>query len=185
MNLIPTLEYAWLTLKHKAYVFRAGLRTNAPIWRLIIHDWSKFTPSELPHYGRQFFGDRSQPHAFAAAWLHHQNANPHHWEYWISRKQHDRNGGGWAESILPMPEWAVREMIADWMGAGRAYSGSWPVNVRDWKWLNENWPKIRPRLHAMTALRVELVLSELFDPIEVLNLMSEQGSSIPSGSAPI
>ena len=60
-NTKPTLKYIWLTVKHKVFVFRAGLRTKAPLWRLIIHDWSKFTPSEAPHYGRQFFGDKSDP----------------------------------------------------------------------------------------------------------------------------
>jgi len=76
--------------KHKAFVLRAGLKTGAPIWRLVIHDWSKFTPAEAPHYGRQFFGARDDPEGFARAWLHHQNANPHHWEFWISRSGHER-----------------------------------------------------------------------------------------------
>jgi hypothetical protein len=31
---------------------------------------------------------------------------------------------------LPMPEKFVREMVADWMGAGRAITGRWDVN--DW-----------------------------------------------------
>jgi hypothetical protein len=152
-NIIPTLRYAAKTIEHKVYVFRAGLKTRAPIWRLVIHDWSKFTPAELPHYGRQFFGDRSDPEGFARAWLHHQNLNPHHWEYWIPREVHERDPGGRGPGqAMEMPEWAVREMIADWMGAGRAYEGAWPG--KDWPWLFANWPRIAPRLHPETRILV-------------------------------
>jgi len=144
----PTIKYLWLTIRHKVFVFRAGLRTKAPIWRLIIHDWSKFTPAEAPHYGRQFFGDASDPLGFSYAWLHHQRRNPHHWEYWIPISGHNRGGYGDLEP-LPMPEWAVREMVADWMGASRAYEGRWPTRG-NWPWLHANRGRIEARLHPET-----------------------------------
>jgi hypothetical protein len=40
-----------------------------------------------------------------------------------------------------MPEWAMLEMVADWLGASRAYEGKWPG--ADWPWLQKNWNKIR------------------------------------------
>lgn len=157
--MVPTLKYAWLTLKHKWFVFRAGLRTKAPLWRLIIHDWSKFTPSELPRYGRQFFGAADRPDEFIAAWIHHQNHNPHHWEYWIPRTGHNRCSPPHPDNQpVPMPEWAVREMVADWIGASRAYSGEWPV-PGNWPWLEKNGRK--PVLHLDTRLMVDRVLQEL------------------------
>ena len=150
-NLIPTLRYLWLTSKHKSYVFRAGLKTGAPIWRLIIHDWTKFTWHEAPHYGRQFFGDRSQPLKFSYAWNHHQKSNPHHWEYWIPLTGHDKGGYKDLEP-LPMPDWAIKEMIADWMGASRAYNGEWPSEL--WAWLDENWESVSSRMHPETKEKV-------------------------------
>lgn len=159
-NAIPTLRYIGLTMKHKAFVFRAGLRTGAPLWRLVIHDWTKFLPAEAPHYGRQFFGAKDRPERFAAAWLHHQNCNPHHWEYWISRTGHDRAAAH--NGALRMPMWAVREMVADWLGATRAYSGYWPKNWQDWTWLRADLGrKILPRLHPRTRQDVLDVLSEV------------------------
>ena len=156
-----TLRYLWLTTKHKAFVFRAGLRTKAPLWRLIIHDWTKYTPSEAPHYGRQFFGDKSDAAGFAAAWLHHQNSNPHHWEYWISRTGHDKAAAH--NGSLRMPMWAVREMVADWMGASRAYGGEWPRDWQSWTWLQQNLrSKILPRVHPETRQDILDVLSEVF-----------------------
>lgn len=156
-----TLQYLWLTLKHKVFVFRAGLLTRAPIWRLVIHDWSKFTPSEARHYGRQFFGDKGDPLGFSYAWLYHQRRNPHHWEFWIPVTGH--TSGGYPDlSPMPMPEWAVREMIADWMGASRAYSGKWPESLLGWEWFTKNWYGIARRMHPQTIKTVERVMDEVF-----------------------
>lgn len=114
----PTLKYAWLTAKHKWFVFLAGLRTGAPLWNLLLHDWHKFLPAELPHYGRQFFGAADDPVGFSQAWNHHQKLGKHHPEYWVMVSGHTR--GGFPDgSPLPMPERYVREMLADWMGASR------------------------------------------------------------------
>lgn len=164
-NLGPALRYLWLTLKHKLFVFQAGLRTGAPIWRLVVHDWTKFLPAELPHYGRQFFGSKDDPEGFARAWLHHQNHNPHHWEYWIERSGHSRATEGKREGLvpMPMPEWAVREMVADWMGASRAYEGTWPTSIEAWPWFIQNWRDMcLDRLHEETRERVSLIMRELF-----------------------
>lgn len=164
--MLPTLKYLWLTTKHKAFVFRAGLKTKAPLWRLIIHDWSKYLPSEAPHYGRQFFGDQSDPLGFSYAWLHHQRNNPHHWEYWVPVTGHNRGGYGDLEP-LPMPDWAVREMVADWYGASRAYEGRWPWTfntIFEWTWFDQNWPKIRRRIHPETQEKILGLLGRHFGP---------------------
>lgn len=157
--MLPTLKYVWLTCKHKWFVFRAGLRTGAPVWRLVIHDWSKFTPQEAPYYGRQFFGDKGDPLGFSYAWNHHQKVNKHHWEYWIPTTGHNRGGYGDGEP-LPMPEKYAREMVADWLGASRAYEGSWPASREAWPWLRENLHKIK--LHPETRAHVENALAAAF-----------------------
>lgn len=160
-NFLPMLRYGVQTLRHKFFVLQAGRRTGAPFLRLLFHDLSKFTPAELPHYGRRFFGDRSDPEGFARAWLHHQNHNPHHWEYWILRTSHILSGGHPGENVpLEMPERYVREMVADWLAAGRAYSGEWPASPETWAWLKEARPRMR--LHAATAALLDRVLLEAF-----------------------
>jgi hypothetical protein len=117
-------------------VIQAGIKTKVPLWRLVIHDLSKFSLSEFVAYAKNFFGDYSQsPNdrekvslEFTRAWLHHENCNPHHWGHWIPRS------GKHANKPLQMPEIYVREMIADCMGASKAYTGSWNIAI----WLNEN-----------------------------------------------
>ena len=159
-NTIPTLKYAWLTLKHKFFVFRAGIKIGVSFWRLLTHDLSKFSPKELPHYGRQFFGDKSDPKGFMKAWIHHQNSNDHHWEYWIPRTGHNRATPPYPDNEpVEMPTEAVKEMVADWMGASRAYNGQWP-KPGNWEWYDTHWEKIKPKLHEKTALFIEQIMVE-------------------------
>lgn len=151
------LRFLWVLLQHKWFVLVAGLRCKVPLWRLIIHDWSKFTPTEFGRYARNFQGDYSSSpndrarvsEEFALAWLHHENLNPHHWGYWIPRT------GKMAGQPMAMPETYVRELIADCHGASRAYTGSWDIAV----WLNtngRNW-----RLHDETERLIWSVMIEL------------------------
>lgn len=150
------MRWFWIILKHKWFVLLAGLELGGiPLWRLLIHDLSKFMPSEFLPYQRQFVGDKSDPEGFAVAWLHHQNSNPHHWEYWITRSDHSKGGSGAVDNCLPMPETYVREMVADWIGAGRTYTGASDISV----FLHKNFHKME--MHPLTVQRLMSVLDEI------------------------
>jgi hypothetical protein len=142
----PHLKYASYVARHKWFVFLAGLRTKAPLWRLLIHDWSKLTPAEWGPYVNRFMrGDSGKldkgadPEEFHRGWTHHWHRNPHHWEHWVTAEG----------DALRMPEHFVREMVADWMGAGRAITGRW--EVADWYAKNGH----RMNLHGQTRAEVE------------------------------
>jgi len=130
------LKYASYVARHKWFVFRAGLKTKAPLWRLVIHDWSKLSPAEWRPYVRSFYGSEGRTPevraAFDGAWLHHQHRNPHHWQHWLLREDDGPT------KALTMPESLAREMVADWMGAGRAITGKWEVA----SWYRDNRDKI-------------------------------------------
>lgn len=154
-----TWKYFLLTIKHKYFVFLAGLKLKVPLFTLLVHDWTKFLPCELPHYGRQFFGKADQPLRFIQCWLHHQNSNKHHWEYWVPRTGHNRCDPPYPDNQpILMPEKYIREMVADWLGASRAYEGKWP-DIREWKWLENN--KDRFVLHSETQKILNKVLQKL------------------------
>jgi hypothetical protein len=164
------LRYLSYVLRHKWFVFLAGLKTGAPLWRLIVHDWSKFLPAEWFPYVAYFNGSppdlnpvyynpewrewaredwkQRTARAFDRAWLHHQHANPHHWQHWLLRE----DDGGLKR--LPMPEHFIREMVADWMGAGQAQG---KPDVAAWYRQNAG----RMVLHADTRARVEALLAEV------------------------
>ena len=168
------LEFLKSLMTHKWYVFQAGLKTGVPIWRLIIHDWQKFTHWEFKAYAQNFFvsdefkNDETMDafakysitenapfghfvkERFALAWLHHENTAPHHWGYWIPRS-------GKYTGAFPMPETYVREMVADWMGASKAYTGSWNMAT----WLAENGMSMDSKMHRDTVRLVWVVLEDV------------------------
>ena len=165
MNLIPTLKYGWLTIKHKWFVWQAGRSIRAPWWRLIKHDLSKFLPSELPSYGRQFFGTKDDSHGFIKCWIRHQNRNDHHWEWWIPRTGHNRCEPAYPDNCpVEMDDGAVREMIADWMGASRAYEGKWP-DAHHWDWFTKSFKKMD--LHPNTRSKVLDIIREIWGFVPV------------------
>lgn len=145
--------YLSYVLRHKWFVFVAGLRVGAPLWALIIHDWSKFTPAEWGAYVHAFYApDGSNQYkpslAFDVAWNHHQKINPHHWQYWLLTMDAGDT------RPLPMPERYIREMVADWMGAGRALG---KPDVIGWYQAGKD----QRTLHPETRLQVEEILNTL------------------------
>lgn len=144
------LSYLRRLLMHKWFVLLAGRRVGVPLWRLIVHDWSKFMPVEFLPYARYDFAVMREDLAFDTAWLHHQKHNPHHWQYWVLIQDFKPT------KALPMPTPFVREMVADWMGAGRAYTGSWDMS----DWLRKSLPHMTGFMHPNTITRLGFVLVE-------------------------
>jgi len=140
------LAYFWYILKHKWFVFWAGLKLKVPIGQLISHDMSKFSKMEFVSYMENFTIPKLTGHPpskavkkrFANAWNHHLwcGLNKHHWEVW------DDN---------IMPDEFLLEMIADWIGAGRAKG--FPDTLA---WYTKQRDKIR--LHPETKAMVDSIL---------------------------
>lgn len=140
-RLYSHLQYFWYVLRHKWFVFVECCRLGVPL-RGIVHDLSKFLPSEWFAYVHAFYpidaGERveheeTEDHdpgsvagAFDLAWLLHQKRNPHHWQYWVLIQDDD------LPKVLPMPDGLRREMLADWRGAGRAQGKADPNDCLRW-----------------------------------------------------
>lgn len=117
--------YLWCVLRHKWFVFLESRKLGVS-WLGIVHDWSKFLPSEFAPYAQHFYGNqpkKKDDSAFDIAWLHHQKRNRHHWQYWMLIQDNEE------DKVLPMPGRYRSEMLADWHGAGRAYGNP---NTRQW-----------------------------------------------------
>lgn len=133
---------------HKIYVAVACYRVGGiPFWRWLAHDLSKFSRAEFGPYARKFQGKQDNRAEFARAWRHHYAKNDHHWNHWRFY-----NDGRMDYDYYPMPDRCYREMVADWMGAGRLYKGSWDITP----WLKDNFRSIP--LHPQTRAKVEKVL---------------------------
>lgn len=140
------LAYLIAVLRHKYYVFLACLQVGGiPILSALYHDLDKFTPAMFGAYARNFYntdgtkkakGEYYELPEFDQAWNSHQKRNKHHWQYWLITYD---DGSSVA---LRMPDRHMREMLADWIGAGRAYgdpnTGGWYAKNRDRIRLNED-----------------------------------------------
>jgi len=148
------LEYLKYILRHKWFVLIASIKIKAPLWHAIIHDFSKFRFSEWFPYAYTFYtknGEKQYKETieFSYAWNHHQKRNKHHYQYYLLT---------WDKGIttpLPMPKKYILEMIADWMGAGKAITGKWEAK----EWYQKNKENIK--LHPETKKIVEKILDRV------------------------
>lgn len=103
------------------YCFRVGLYRQG-----LLHDLSKYTPSEFAVGCKYYQGNRSPNNAereengYSAAWLHHKGRNKHHFEYWID---YSLKRGEYPLEGMKMPRKYVVEMLIDRMAASKVYNG--------------------------------------------------------------
>ncbi len=120
------LKKAWkhfiLVCHHKCEVFILCCHAGIPVQGLL-HDMSKFTPSEFFESVKYYNGHRSplavsrEINGYSKAWMHHKGRNKHHWEYWI-----DAYVTGGHGCIIPY-KYAC-EMICDMIAASKVYKGT-------------------------------------------------------------
>lgn len=139
---------------HVSYVQEAGKTLGVSQKQLNRHDSSKWSKAEFGAYAKHFHGGGA-PNLFVRAWNHHLHKNPHHHEYWRFSNGFSLRNSDVENGVLPMPNRFALEMIADWQGASKAYTGDWDMT----DWLTKNAPKIE--LHSTTAKFVNLQLARL------------------------
>lgn len=147
-------EFALSLEEHITYVREAGNMIGVSQQQLKIHDISKWSDAEFPGYAMHFKGGGA-PNEFARAWLHHIHHNPHHWQYWIFSDNFTPKGSSVENGVVEMPLDFIKEMVADWMGAGRAYQGHWDMS----EWLSNNIPRIT--IHSKSLIHLRNILDEL------------------------
>jgi hypothetical protein len=150
------VRYLWYVIRHKWFVYIEARKLGIG-WLGLLHDWSKLKPSEFMPYAMFFYGPRSKKvrddtgyykptdtgdQAFDFAWLLHQKRNKHHWQWWVLPED---EGG---IKAIEIPERYMKEMLADWRGAGRAQG---TPDTR--RWYDKN--KHKMTLHTKTRTWVE------------------------------
>lgn len=176
----PWLHFRTIT-QHKLlvmkYCFRLGLYRQG-----LMHDMSKYAPTEFLVGCRYYQGDRSPNNAereatgVSRSWLHHKGRNRHHFEHWVDYsldKEHVIMG-------VQMPRRYVAEMVADRISASRIYLG-------------ENYDKTQPLayflkskealwfIHPQTKKELEGILRILADHGEEKMLHFVKNVYLPRG----
>lgn len=121
---------------HKFYILLIGYR-YLHLWTLLIHDLSKLSKDEFFGYVEYSSNGQVDTELTDAAFKHHVEHNPHHWEAWI-------------DNVMPYD--AVTEMVIDWQAAELSYAGRYDMS----EWLNNNWKVMN--LSGHTRFRIEGVL---------------------------
>jgi hypothetical protein len=168
--IILFIRYFCAVILHKFCILLAGIRMNKILRstsyqvsykRLLLHDLSKFSPSEFWPYAEHFYGEKKHPEEFHKAWLHHVAHNDHHWEHFID------NYPLWDHQqindliIHQMPDDAILEMVADNLAATRSYEGYWPDGKKKdgWSWITNSFEKYG--LHSISKMKFAAILCAL------------------------
>ncbi|MDO4290942.1 MAG: DUF5662 family protein [Eggerthellaceae bacterium] len=135
------------------HCFRVGLYKQG-----LLHDLSKYTPTEFRTGMRYFQGTRSpntaerEERGFCEAWLHHKGRNRHHYEYWT-----DVRGRGDGRIVgAPMPTRYVVEMFCDRVAACKVYQGAAYTDTSALEYYEQG--KSRYIMHPQTAELLEYML---------------------------
>lgn len=116
------IRHFWTVIRHKHHVFWNCFKCGIP-WRGLVHDLSKFSPTEFFQSSKYYVGtsspvyeQRKDNNLASTIALHHTGRNKHHWEYWV-----DFHRGNIIISMMPY-KYAV-EYFCDMIAASRVYSG--------------------------------------------------------------
>lgn len=135
MYLRNVVKHFIVITKHKLVVFKLCCKVGQP-WRGLVHDLSKYSPTEFCE-GVKYFNGKHSPITdckkdigYSRAWLHHKGRNKHHADYWVDLS---------APEKTPMiPYKYVAEMLCDKLAAGMVYKGKeWTKEYQLEYWLKE------------------------------------------------
>ena len=142
------------------YCFRLGLYRQG-----LLHDLSKYSPSEFLAGARYYQGDRSPNDAerietgVSQAWLHHKGRNRHHFEYWVDYVRMPDGRIDFKGHKMPIRY--VAEMFCDRIAACRVYMGEKYTDASPWEYFQRGKNDIP--IHPETAAELEKMLLTLKD----------------------
>lgn len=149
--------------RHKVmeHCFKAGI-----VRRGLLHDLSKFSPTEFIPGVLYFQGNRSpnekerEISGYSKAWMHHKGRNRHHFEYWT-----DYNTVTKRLEPVKMPDIYIYEMFCDRVAASKIYN-------------KENYTDNMPLEYFLRAKQRRIIEKETSDKLEfLLRLLAEKGEA--------
>ncbi|MDO4464297.1 MAG: DUF5662 family protein [Bacillota bacterium] len=168
------------TITYHKYLVMKGCFQVGLYKQGLLHDLSKYSPSEFLVGVKYYQGDRSPNNAereaigYSSAWLHHKGRNRHHYEYWIDYSTKEIKGG---MAPAPMPEKYIVEMLMDRIAACKVYNGANYTDAAPLTYYSKGrenapiHPKTRELLESLLTMLAQKGESETFNYIrrEVLH----------------
>lgn len=137
------------------YCFLAGIP-----WRGIVHDLSKYSPTEFFESARFWTGTDSpisrakNTYGISYAWLHHRGRNSHHWAYWA-----DNYSEGFTVHVMPRDDFV--EMVCDFLGAAKTYSKDNFSYAQELNWWNKERDASCKAMHPINKRMLDIIFSDL------------------------
>lgn len=150
------------TITHHKYLVMKGCFKVGLYKQGILHDMSKYSPSEFFVGVKYYQGNRSPNNAereaigYSSAWLHHKGRNKHHYEYWIDYSIKEISGG---MAPAPMPRKYIVEMLMDRIAACKVYNGKQYTDASPWEYYSGGREKAP--IHPETKAVLEKLLRML------------------------
>ena len=131
MKISNFFKHVRLVIRHKNKVLVHCAKCGI-LWRGLVHDLSKFSPTELFESVKYYRGNRSpigvcrRETGVSNAWLHHKGRNKHHIEYWLDPDC----------AVTPaMPYKYAVECVCDKIAATKIYNGKdYTPDKALWHW---------------------------------------------------
>ncbi|MBS4960669.1 MAG: catalase [Clostridiales bacterium] len=154
-HFLTITEHKWLVMK---FCFSVGLYKQG-----LLHDMSKYSPTEFLVGAQYFQGNRSPNNAereekgYSSSWLHHKGRNKHHFEYWI-----DYSGKKELGLVgMRMPIKYVIEMFMDRVAACKIYQRENYNPTKPLEYYEKGYAAAY--LHKDTARMLRFLLKKLAD----------------------
>lgn len=162
MKIKNAIKHFKLITHHKWVVFKLCCKVGEP-WRGLLHDMSKYSPTEFGESMKYYVGTHSpiteakKERGYSEAWLHHKGRNKHHLEYWVD---------DYAPKKTPiMPYSYAAEMICDKLAAGIVYEGkNWTkeFELSYWKTREKEKVKMNPKIRDfITAVMTQVAEQDI------------------------
>ena len=150
------------TITYHKYLVAKGCFAVGLYRQGILHDMSKYSPTEFRVGAKYYQGTRSPNNAeredigYSSAWLHHKGRNKHHFEYWID---YTAQGGEGPLSGMKMPDKYIVEMVMDRIAASKVYMKEKYTDRSPLEYYNRSKSKVI--LHPHTRKMLEHLLTML------------------------
>ena len=160
----PIKHFLTIT-RHRHKVIANCFRAGIPL-RGLLHDLSKYSPTEFIPGAKYYLGDRSpnegerEDYGYSKAWMDHKGRNRHHFEYWTDYDFVTKRMSG-----VRMPKKYLIEMFCDRVAASKIYN-------------KENYTDSKPLEYFVRAKdhRISVINETTSDEIEfLLRMLEEKG----------
>ena len=114
-------KHLWVVIKHKSNVLYYATKLGI-FWTGLVHDLTKFSPTEFNRSVKYFHGkksptivERASHDNFSYICVAHTGRNKHHWQYWVDYTR-------WEIVVNKIPYRHALEYVADVLSASKVYN---------------------------------------------------------------